>query len=838
MRRRAELWALLSILLLAFALRLFRLGAPSLWYDETVSVYLAELPVPDLIAHTAGDIHPPGYYLLLHAWTRLAGRSEFAAAFLSLWFGMLLVALAYRLGARVFGRSAGLLAALLVALSPYNLWYSQEVRMYTLGAALGVGALWFVVILITGPRSQRPAWPALVAYAVLAALGLWVLYYFAFLLVALNLLVLAWWLAGRRAQGAGLGWLGRWLAAQGLVVLLYAPWIPVAWRQATTPPVPPWRSLTPVGRVIIESWSALSLGQAAEPARVWLALVLTALLFGLGLVSGWLRRRGEQRPGGDVSSTQPAPRLGDRAGACMLAGYVLAPLVLIWLASFVSPLYHVRYVFTYSTPYYVILAAGLAWLWQRWRPAMWTALAVLVAFSAVAAWTYHTDVHYAADDHRAATRFVEGRWRPGDAILVDAGYVYTALLTYWDGEPIGWRGRLVSAEGLDYGDRPLTGPVVLLAGTVGGDAALGWGDPRSDFYAMRLVDTEAALSKVFADFNRVWLYRCYDTVTDPEGVIRSWLDRHGELFEDQVFTGESQLRVQGYLTGRDPFVGTVRVDEVLGDNSLDLLALRAPTAPVPVGGHVDVALVWRVGDLPKDGRILFAGLFASGQRWAQTDVRSLGSLYPVESWMRGEVVRTPLRVHVAAGTPPGRYRLEIGWYRFVDAQPTWIPWDSGNLLLAGEVDVIAPSDWWALPLPAVRERLDVTIGHGLRLEGLNGGTWLASPGELVRVELVWQASWNEVEPATTVLVLTDDAGRVVSETAMGASPPTLEPGQAVHVVESLPVPQPGIYSLAVGRRQPDGSWLPVRRGVFSLGATMPLGTVYVVVPAEPDQAAR
>ncbi len=803
-----------------------------------MSVYLAGLSVPDLIAHTAGDIHPPGYYLLLHAWTRLAGSSEFAAAFLSLGFGMLLVALAYRLGARVFGRNTGLLAALLVAFSPYNLWYSQEVRMYTLGAALGVGALWFVVVLITERHSNRPAWPGLVAYALLAALGLWVLYYFAFLLVALNLLVLAWWLAGRRALGAGFGWLGRWLAAQGLVVLLYAPWIPVAWRQATAPPVPPWRSLTPVGRVIVESWSALSLGQAAEPARVWPALVLTALLFGLGLASVWLRRRGEQRPGGDVSITAAAFRLGDRAGAWMLAGFVLAPLALIWLASFISPLYHVRYVFTYSTPFYVILAAGLAWLWQRWRPAMWAVLAALAAFSAVSVWTYHMDVHYAADDHRAATRFLEERWRPGDAILVDAGYVYTALVAYWDGEPIEWRGRLVSGEGLDYGDLALTSPVVVLAGTVGGDAALGWGDPRSDFYAMRLADTEAALGTVFADFNRVWLYRCYDTVTDAEGVIRSWLDGHGELFEDQVFTGESQLRVQGYLTGRDPLVGTVRVDEVLVDNSLDLLALRVPTVPVPVGGHVDVALVWRVGDLPEDGRILFAGLFASGQRWAQTDVRSLGSLYPVESWVRGEVVRTPLRVPIAVGTPPGRYRLEIGWYRFVDAQPAWIPWGSGNLLLAGEVDVIAPPDWWALPLPAVGERLDVTIGHGLRLEGLNGGIWSTSPGETVRVELVWQASRNEVEPATTVLVLTDDAGRVVSETPMGAVSLTLEPGQAVRVADALPVPQPGIYNLAVGRRQTDGSWLPVRRGVFSLGATMPLGTIHVVAPSGLDQATR
>ena len=56
----------LLVLLLAVALRLFRLGVDSLWYDETVSVTLAGKDLATLVAHTAGDIHPPGYYLLLH----------------------------------------------------------------------------------------------------------------------------------------------------------------------------------------------------------------------------------------------------------------------------------------------------------------------------------------------------------------------------------------------------------------------------------------------------------------------------------------------------------------------------------------------------------------------------------------------------------------------------------------------------------------------------------------------------------------------------------------------------------------------------------------------------
>ncbi|HNS51533.1 MAG TPA: glycosyltransferase family 39 protein [Anaerolineae bacterium] len=831
MKQRRLLWALAALLLLAAGLRLFRLGAQSLWYDETVSVYLAGRSLPDLVAHTAGDIHPPGYYLLLHAWTRLAGSSELAAAYLSLCFGLLLVALAYRLGRRLFDRAAGLCAALLVAVSPFNLWYSQEVRMYTLGAALGMGALWCVVRLLEEPRGRQAAWPALAAYSVLGALGLWTLYYFAFLLVALNLLVAAWWLAGRRRRSVDLGWLGRWLAAQGLILLLYAPWLPVAWRQATHPPVPPWRSLTPAGRLFVDSWSALSLGQSADPARAWPALIVTLGLFILGLAWPWLRHRARRQAGsGRVDSGQET-QAGGRAFPWLLAGYVALPVLLIWLASFVSPLYHVRYVFTYSTPFYVLVGAGLAWLWRRRRIAAWACLAILLLFSAHSVWRYHTDVRLAADDHRGATRFLQDRWRPGDAILVDAGYVYTALLSYWEGEPPVWRGRLVSSEGLTYGKGAQEGPVLLMAGTVNGDAGLGWGDPASDFYGMGLAETQAALEQVFADFHRVWVYRCYDTVTDPNGDIRAWLEEHGRRFEDQTFTGESQLRVLGYTTGRDPRAGSAPVDQELVDGSLRLTGQAGPPAAVPVGGTLDLALVWHAGALPADGRILFAGLFQDGRRWAQTDVRALGSLFPFESWQPDEQVRTPLRVPIPGGTPPGRYRLEVGWYRFVDGQPVWIPWDSGNLLLAGEVEVIPPDDWQAVPLPDVRERLGVSIGLDWELVGLDAGDrWLPAGGS-VPVELVWRARGASTVSSTVALVLTDDAGRSVAEDMAGTLPPALGEGQALRSTHTLALPPDvpaGTYTLAVGLRGADGSWLPVRRGVLALGSTIPLATVHVV----------
>ena len=179
-RAWGELFLCCGIVLAGFGLRLYGLGAQSLWYDETVSAFLARQDIPALIAHTARDIHPPAYYLLLHLWVRLAGDSEFALAFLSLVFGVLLVALVGGLTRRLLGRRATLWAMLFVAMSPYNVWYSQEVRMYTLGAALGVLSVWCVAAM----ARNRPA--AVVGYVLCSATGLYVLYYYAFLLLALQ----------------------------------------------------------------------------------------------------------------------------------------------------------------------------------------------------------------------------------------------------------------------------------------------------------------------------------------------------------------------------------------------------------------------------------------------------------------------------------------------------------------------------------------------------------------------------------------------------------------------------------------------------------------------------
>lgn len=640
-----ERLAVLAILFLGTGLRLFRLGGDSLWYDETVSTYLAGSPVAELLRHTAGDIHPPGYYLFLRAWLILAGYPagraephgnglEWVSGFFSLFFGVLMIVIVYALARQLAGRRIALAAAVLLAISPFNIWYSQEVRMYTLGAGLGLAVLWtLLAVLREGAASRSYAF-----YALAAAAGMYVLYYFAFLLVPLNLWVLIALVRRRRSV---------WplILANIAAAMLYIPWLGIAFRQATQPPVPPWRAAPDLPAALLESWNALSFGQSA-PGWIWPALLLTLLLYAFGL-RVLARRRGIDM-------------------AVSLAVATLGPLFLILvISSIATPLYHVRYLFTYSPAFYVVAAAGLVSLGRRSRQALLVTAAVLVLAMGISLREFWCNPAFAADDHRAAVRELRARWRPGDVVLVNAGWAYTALVTYWDGE-IGGRYRVTGALPEPRSDAAL---IMVTTGSTDGDPQLGWGDPRSDFFAMPSEAAKAQVSDLFDRFTRVWQYRIYDTVNDPDGLIRALFQRHGQIVDDRLYPGDSYLRLQLYVPRRGvDWNGSL--PGAMYEDSLQMRfePLAATAAP---GATLYPSLVWR-----PEGRV--PARIATSLRLVRQDGETIyqpGDEWPLgpdffsDRWPPGVAQPQSLALTIPDGTPPGNYRLVLVVYAAETGQP-------------------------------------------------------------------------------------------------------------------------------------------------------------------------
>ena len=140
--------ALWLILLLATFFRFYHLPGQSLWSDEGNSVALARRSLAEIARRTAFDIHPPFYYWLLKIWTGLFGDSEAGLRSLSAVLGVACVYLTWHIAVRLLGRRVALIATLIAALSPFQIYYAQEARMYMLLALLGTLTILLAVLLV------------------------------------------------------------------------------------------------------------------------------------------------------------------------------------------------------------------------------------------------------------------------------------------------------------------------------------------------------------------------------------------------------------------------------------------------------------------------------------------------------------------------------------------------------------------------------------------------------------------------------------------------------------------------------------------------------------------
>jgi hypothetical protein len=142
-RARRELLAVAAVTLLGAVLRVFNLGAQSLWLDELSSVIVSRADWRGVIAATiAGDTVPPLFNLLLHVALQF-GSGEVAARALSCALSVATVPLFYVLAREMFDARVAFVAALALALGPFHVLYAQEARMYALLAFCSLAAITF-----------------------------------------------------------------------------------------------------------------------------------------------------------------------------------------------------------------------------------------------------------------------------------------------------------------------------------------------------------------------------------------------------------------------------------------------------------------------------------------------------------------------------------------------------------------------------------------------------------------------------------------------------------------------------------------------------------------------
>lgn len=585
-----------GILLLAWGLRLARLGDADVWWDEGWSVWMARKPLLDAALKTAADPHPPLYYWALHGWLALAGPGQFALRLLSVACGLLTVAFTVRLGRALLGARVGLLAGLLLATARFHVWWSQEIRMYAPMVLLNVAALTFFVWGCRGGRRRWWGW-----HVGALAVGMLTMYLTA-ITVAVEAACVGWSLLARApcARRTARAWL---LSLLGTGTLLL-PWAFLVARHHMD-----WSARdSPGAWLFLRSyWVVLNTGVAEHIERVeWATLILLAVpLVGVVLAA---------RTGGDGRSGR-----GEALAWRLLSVATVVPPALVYLSSLPArmavfiPALEARYLIVMLPAYLALVAGVVVWLGRRQQllglaaGAAWLALAVAVLPGYYGARNPH-------DDFQSLAAAIEDFQGPSDGIVLHSDHDWPLFAYHY------------------AGGRPWYGVPPAVAGSP--------------------VDTARLLQPLLAAHGSLWLVRGRRALeADPNEHVARWLVEHSRLVGQLPF-GERQLGLYSTDPGRSLDTVTAfhaGVRPLHDSRFAGLAAYAQPLSTYVTAQPVRLVTYWKG---PAPARRLQIALAASSHGFAQRAVE-------IPALARPGLHRVESDLVIRRSLPPGSYRFHL-----------------------------------------------------------------------------------------------------------------------------------------------------------------------------------
>ena len=496
--RASRLWPLAlrlapyALVFLACLVRLNGLTFQSLWRDEVDAICFAQAPllkdlpdtalsftptcppnIPELLAaFTQPGFNGPLFFLILRGAIGLFGYSEFALRFFSLLCGVISVALIITLGTRLFNRAVGLIAAALLAVSAYQVWYSQEAKMYTLITLLALASVYFLRRAVEEGRLRF--WIGVVVCTSIA-MGSHIL---AALFIPVQvILFLLWWPHGSRRH-----------LIVGIAALVCVT-------------VPYW----PVGLPRVQM-----IFRAGETGFTRYTLGEMLSVLGRAYTGGILSGLGEQIlliAAGTAAALavfgllsidtppRPASRPDRILARLSLLAWALIPALAIALISMNRPIFTDRYLIWIQPAFYLAVALGVYALWAWVRPLAVMALAALLIVSGSSVITQATTPF--KSDFRSAAQAIGRAIQPGDLVVFQIPHVQHTF-DYYFRQPY----------------QSLGGPYTNFPGSVNG-------------YQSSDETVLAQIQPMFADQRAVWLVSSEAAMWDARNLLQRWLEMNG-----------------------------------------------------------------------------------------------------------------------------------------------------------------------------------------------------------------------------------------------------------------------------------------------------------------------
>jgi hypothetical protein len=604
------------IIFVAFGLRLYRLDAQSLWFDEGFALHLARHNLPQII-----EKNPVGWLPLhsvaLHFWLELVGQTPFTARFFSLFFGVLVVALLYLLGKTMAMPRVGVIASLLGGISPFLIYYSQEARTYALWLFLSLLSVYLLLKVLHCPERLRE-W---LFYLGVTTLALYTHYFSVFLLPWGAIALLREAVRGRRWQLL----LGG-VAGQLFALALCVPLIGFA-RTSTVDRYGFWRSPLSTLQVVVDLWYNVTSGGNLPFDQALPAMGFLAVLAIMGLLM-----------------FRPA------WNGILIALYFAIPVLGMLALSMWRELYVARYLAIVVPGVYLLVAQGLDRIWAastsfRLFLKVGGLLLLVCSVGVVAcSWgqalhNYHFSPQYTRDDFRSAAQFISAHEGESDVIVMSGGGIFTAFLPYYDG-PLPWMDLPSFGEWLDE-EQVVEGLNSLLGERGGG---------------------------------RVWLVLSGNEITDPQNLIVAHLWTYGHIVQAETFPGRTGVRVLAFQPREeweDFTFALIKYEPLIAnfDNQMELLGVEIDGRQFEPGDDIHLALQWRaLTHLEQDYHAFVHLLDGRDQVVAGHDKVPLNDYFRPTAWQVGEPLRDEYVLSLPQDLPIGTYTLELGLYSYADLQ--------------------------------------------------------------------------------------------------------------------------------------------------------------------------
>ncbi len=475
----------LVLLWTAFAIRALTLTTQGMWRDEVDQWRFAQETWSVLWSRFSQiGWNGPLYSPMLRLWIGVTGNSVYALRYFSLIWSLLSVALVYALGRRLFNDKTAWVTAILMAFSPYMIWYAQEVKMYAWVPFL------VLIILYTFEKARDRHW---LRWGGAIVVLMTLLVYSHILGPLLIPVLIVWFIAQRRRNlrvWAGMAAILIVLAVLSVPLLRWQPFLAFQTRETGFPRY----TLGQMALILLKGWS-VGIYQAG-----WMRGNLdtySTSLFGILALIGL---------GGLIAKKQ-------FRSLTVLLSWLSVPFLALWALSLRSPIFTDRYLIWLAPAFYFLVAQGILIFkkLEHWvAPLLLTLLLLFNQMSIFAQTNYPVKPQF-----EKALAYLKHHRDADTLLLFQIPHNYH-VMAYYDAKTLDpWR------------EAPYTN----------------WRLPDGAYQVGEDYVNEN-MRTLLANYQNVWLVYSEVEQWDNRELVRLWLESHGVSSDEQHFQGVSLYRYQ------------------------------------------------------------------------------------------------------------------------------------------------------------------------------------------------------------------------------------------------------------------------------------------------------